>query len=383
MDEDDDEFQLHTERWCVGLRCAESVPLDERERALIEGRVAGLTRAMWVSVAIGALGFALPLGLAQLLPRTLGAHWADVAAGLTLLATIIVLPMYFLARARARWLTRRAHIDDLGQGEKLRFEGTYVFGDAIDDEQKALMASGLLVPKPGHPQSLEVLPGSGSVIRRTGTLPPEFIPVRVTEVAAGPAYAMRVPVPREHAYIDGSPEVRFLRRSLNDHERAELAAHIDRLRRPGPTVLLWAVWLTAWVVAANLSPEGVRHYVETRWPLVVLQIVVLAGMVLAYARALRLAAGLAADTRTGWAFTLLNERAPDPDAVWDAAGAGESNTPATSASFANAPDHAADEDSTQDFETDPRRTVEFLPHSRALWNERGRPARWRNLRRAA
>jgi hypothetical protein len=29
------------------------------------------------------------------------------------------------------------------------------------------------------------------------------------------------------------------------------------------------------------------------------------------------------------------------------------------------------------------RPVEFLPHSRAVWNQHGKPARWRNLRRAA
>ena len=120
---------------------------------------------------------------------------------------------------------------------------------------------------------------------------------------------------------------------------------------------LGGVWVGAWAIAMLVSPAGVARYVVERWPLVLVQIVALLVFLVTYLRALGLAAGLERDTTTGWAFTLHRAAADptgDPDLEFEPAPA-----------------------------PDPRQCLEFLPHSRALWNERGRPARWRNLRRAA
>jgi len=176
------------------------------------------------------------------------------------------------------------------------------------------------------------------------------------------------------ARIDGVPRTRFMRRTLNHHERAEIDTHIRHLRRPGMLVALWAVWLSVWAVACLFSPNEVSLYVRTRWPLVLVQVVVLAGVVMTYARALRLAGCLARDTHTGWALTLERMRLePDLD--------GGEALPAAE-DVADVSVESAHSDGNE-VPAKPARCVEFLPHSRAIWNDGGRPARWRNLRRAA
>ena len=352
------EFELHTERWCAGLRFVAMRPLQSVERALLEGRTQALTRRFWTAVACVPVGVAVPLAAAMLVPRTLGVPRLDAVVALLVIAAACAAPTVFVLRAHDAWRDRRCHRADLATGELLRFEGILETRDESDEEQSQLLALGLLVPESGTGQALEVLPVSNLVILRSPDRPVRYVRVNVTEVAAGPAYSMRVEVPRGVAYIEGSPEVRFLRRTLNAHECAELAAHIHRLRRPKLGMGLWGVWFGAWAIAMLVSPAGVARYAVERWPLVLVQIVALLVFLVTYLRALGLAAGLERDTTTGWAFT-LHRAAADPTG----------------------------EDLDLAFEPppvpDPRQCVEFLPHSRALWNERGRPARWRNLRRAA
>lgn len=96
-----------------------------------------------------------------------------------------------------------------------------------------------------------------------------------------------------------------------------------------------------------------------------------------YARALHLAGRLERDTHTGWALT-LERMHTEPEALENDPHARELPDAPVQPDAAE-PEAAEPDEATAESE----RCVEFLPHSRAVWSERGRPARWRNLRRAA
>ena len=361
--------ELRTERWCAGLRFTAARPIDADERAALEGHVRILGLRLWITIACAPVAMIVPLLALLLLPETLGVRWLDVAVVITLALVAVAIPAAMVVRARRTWCERRGVLGDLEAGEIECFEGALEAHDTLDEEQKRLLDVRALTPSAGAPQWLEVLPQSGRVMVRTVGQMPSFVAVTIAEVAAGPSYAMRVEMPSAMAWLDGEPQARFMRRTLNHHECAEIDAHIRHLRRPGMLIAMWATWLSVWAVVFVFSPVDVARHVRTRWPLVLVQIVILGGVVMTYARALHLAGRLERDTHTGWALTL--ERAQvESEAV--AGATDETTEPAP-----GAPEGA------DDVPAAPGRCVEFLPHSRAVWSEQGRPARWRNLRRAA
>jgi len=358
MTTEHDTFELHTERWCVGLRECGSRPLDAAERAMLDARIHDLQLRLWSIWITAPITFAVPFVFALWIPHVPGLPWLGAVASTVLVAIAVLWPMLLLLRARSTSAQRARHRLDLEAGEMLRFEGAFARGEALDPDQRRLMEAGVLIPEPDVEQKLEVLPNAELAVFRRGRLV-GVQPVSLREVAAGPGYAMRVEVPPEMARLDNAPDARFLRRTLNSHERAEIAAHIHRLRRPGIPMILWSCWITAWAVALAWRPQAALAYLQTQWMFALAPLVFLVLVGTTYARALRLASRLEEDTRTGWALTLHR-----PDR------AAEAEPPV------EAP-------SSEDGLPDPNACVEFLPHSRALWIERGRPARWRNLRRAA
>jgi hypothetical protein len=267
---------------------------------------------------------------------------------------------FTLLRIRDLAKVRRRFQDDLDGGVMLSFAGTIEAGESLHEEHQRLFDLGVLRAEPGAEQRLDVLPATGAVLAPTGPETVRFVPVRVTEVAVGPEYAMRVAVPRHMAWIEGQPDAEIARRTLNVSERAELDHHVRRLRRPSIWVALWLAWVTCWVLAATFSPAATLAYARSRWVLVAIQVVFLGLVLTQYLRALHLARLLEQDTDTGWALTLERTSEDESD--------GEDAVDETPAS---APAPA------------PARCVEFLPHSRAVWNEQGKPARWRHLGRRA
>ena len=361
--EDDEDFELRTERWCAGLREAETRPLDTSERSMLSARIHELKLQLWSVWIAVPLTCGIPIGFAFWVPRVPGIPWLGTIASAVLAAIGVLWPALLVMRARRMARERVLHIRDLDAGEIVRFAGVFQRGDTIDGDQKRLMDCGGLIPEPGAAQSLDVLPHAGlAVVRRGRLLNVQSVTLR--EVAAGPGYAWRVEVPPEMARLENAPEARFMRRALNSHERAELTAHIGRLRKPGFAVLLWSTWVVVWTVAMLRYPQETRDYMRAQWMFILPPLVLVIAVGWTYARSLRLASRFEEDTRTGWALTLHRNGASHA--------AEESDGPTH--------EESGDHDSAT---PDPHRGVEFLPHSRAVWNERGRPARWRNLRRAA
>ncbi len=338
---------LRTEHWCAGLRLEESRPYTVAERTILERSIALHSRDLGLALAgipttmLAALTL-LTWGPAA--PSTLDL----VMRGAGVLLAAIVLPAVLGLVIRDRWRERARFRGDLEHGELLRFAGRIDDGETLDDEQARLLAAGVLRDEPGVTQWLDVLPVSSCVMVRRGR-EVRFEPVTLSEVAALPQYSLRVSVPREVAWLEGAPDAEIVRRTLNDSERGELEEHIRHLRWPNHWVLIGILGLVAWIGILLFQPSAIGDYLRRRWPLIALQVAALGAALFEYLRALRLAAQLARDAETGWAFMVApreaaeREEKPNPDA----------------------------------------RPIEFLPHSRAVWNHQGKPARWRNLRRAA
>jgi FtsH-binding integral membrane protein len=347
-----DATELRTERWCAGLRFSCERPQTDRERTILARNIADLTSRMHQCWGLAAATTIVPLA-APFVFRKPQQEWLAVAIVVSLVLLFFVGTAFTLLRIRDLAKVRGRFQDDLDGGVMLSFEGSIDPGESLHEDQKRLFDLGVLRPEPGAEQRVDVLPATGAVLAPISPETVRFVPVRVTEVAAGPEYAMRVAVPRNMAWIDGDPDAEIARRTLNVSERAELDHHVRRLRKPSIWVALWLAWVTCWVLAATFSPVATLAYARSRWVLVAIQTVFL-GLVLAqYLRALHLARLLERDTDTGWALT-LERTAPDAESADEAAAAPV-----------------------------PARCVEFLPHSRAVWNEQGKPARWRHLGRRA
>jgi hypothetical protein len=335
---------IRTDHWCAGLRLEESRPFSVAERTILERTIALHSRDLGLAIA----GIPTTL-LAALTILTLGPTQTSMLSilvrGAGILLAGIVTPAVLGLMIRDRWRERARFRADLDHGEMLCFSGQLDDGEVLDEEQKRLMAAGILSEEPGAGQWLDVLPVSCGVMVRRGR-EVRFEPVTLSEVASLPEYSWRVSVPREVAWLEGAPDAEIVRRTLNESERGELAEHIRHLRWPNHWVMVGILGMVAWAGILLVQPSATGDYLRRRWPLIALQVAALGAALFEYVRALRLAAQLARDAETGWAFMV--ERRPASE---------------TSSAI-------------------PRAT-EFLPHSRAVWNQQGKPARWRNLRRAA
>jgi hypothetical protein len=350
--------ELRTEHWCAGLQLDDARPLTPGERAVLGRCVAHETQRLAlaaVAMVLAAAGTAATL----LTPEpTSHAGWVWARGGILVVLAVVV-PAVLALVVRDCWRERERLRQDLEHGEWLRFTGQLDEGEVIDDEQASLLACGVLKNEPGATQRLEVLPVSGRVlVRHQGTV--RFETVTISEVAAMPEYALRVTVPREIAWLENAPDAEIVRRTLNDSERGELEVHVRFLRWPSHWVLVSLLGLVAWAGILLILPRETADYARRRWPLIVLQGAALVAALFEYVRALRLARQLARDVETGWAF-MIAER--------DSARVTETPAPAGTP---NEPPAGV-----------PRGRIEFLPNSRAVWNQQGKPARWRNLRRAA
>jgi hypothetical protein len=339
-------FEFNTEQWCAGLRCTGARPLTRPERELLVRHRVTLERRLWAHAAGILCGLLVPLALGFVLPTGWTRPWIQAASAGALAAVALLVPTILALRTRVAWHERRRLARDLRAGDVLCFEGALGLDEPIDEEQRRLFDAGYLLPAPGVSQLLEVLPESGMVFRPGPLGSLRRARVAVHEIAPGPGYALRVPVPEHVVRVEGAPDVRFARRSLNPAEQAELTAHIRRLRRPGWPIVLLGAWIATWAFGAAADYESMLAYARMRWPLVLIQGVVLAFALAAQLRALRLASHLERDIHTGWALTFDRN---------------DGTTPAREAPAG----------------------TEFLPHSHVVWYANGKPARWRNLRRAA
>ena len=344
--------ELRTELWCAGLRLAGTRALASHERAALIRRAELQRRTAQRFVMAGAVLALWPVALAGVRAGDVPWLWAQTALiALVLTGWIVGIPAAGLI-AWDLWRARGKHLEDLERGEALCFEGTIAAAEETDEEQKQLFVAGLLALDPDVPQRLDVLPASHTVFYADRRARARFRAVLVHEVAAGPGYAMRVPLPRGVAWV-GNTNVRVLRRTLSDSERAEILAHIRRLEQPnGYTLFMTLMLLLSLGILLGFVRAG-RLDLLRSYPTVLLQIPVSMLVVAGYLRDLRHAMKLRRDTVTGWALTC--ERLRDEEA-----------SPAEDAA---------------EIEEEP--ATEFLPHSLTPWSTAGKPARWRDLRKAA
>lgn len=316
---DAEEAPIATVQWCAGRRFAGEQLLSEAEREDVRSHADHDQRALvWVGAAPVAV-LIVVIEIAARMPAVLNTAGLVLAIFVSTLLVVGV-PVWILSfRDRLRrWSALSA---DARAGKALRFE-----------EPRAENSDG--APSP----ALLVLPITLLGFPE-GALPGVAKPVTIVEVAEGPGYAMRVPIKTDDLASSPPADFDLSRRTLSSGEQHELQVAIRNLRRPGFEIVFAIGLLLLLVVTARLD--------AWTWTNRMFVTIVGAAMCLfaigGYLRGLILTAKMRQDARTGWAITAQPREAP-----------------------ANST----------------RRTEEFLPHSYLLWTVNGRPAEWRDLRRA-
>lgn len=316
---DAEEAPIATVQWCAGRRYAGEQLLSDAEREDVRSRADRNQRALlW----IGAAPVAVLIGVIEIAARMPAVlDTAGLVLALLVSALLVVgVPVWILS-FRDRLQKWSALSADARAGKALRFE------EPRTEDSDIVPSPALLV----LPITLMGFP--------EGALPSVAKPVTIVEVAEGPGYALRVPI--SVADLASSPPLDFdlLRRTLSVSEQHELEIAIRKLRRPGFEITFAIGLLLLLIVTARLD--------AWTWTNRLFASVLGAAMCLlaigGYVRGLLLTAKMRQDARTGWAIT-----AKPREAMADGV----------------------------------RRTEEFLPHSYLLWTVNGRPAEWRDLRRA-
>jgi hypothetical protein len=329
---------LPTLMWCGGRPLLERRPLRRDEVEILRRRVSRLRRIGLGALALGTLLLSWPLAVG------FGLGWQAAFLNLAgvmiagLVGWVLGLPLLALF-ARDRWRECGRHLGDLAAGEALVFDGS----GSHDDVSFRRPADAPPEGADGAP--LVVFPESRTVrvVQPGGR--ERFVPVEVRHTAAPPAYALRVAVPPEVAWVDGEPEVRFQRRSLTESEAGEIQRYIERFRRPR-----FDTWFAAACLAFSFG--GFLAWVRSPFRANATYNDILGGIlglavgvlgVAHYLRLRRLARILERDLADGWVLARA---------------------------------HMVADDAEPPPSNDAR---EFLPNSRLAWSEAGRPADWRGL----
>lgn len=317
-------------RWCLGLPFVDIAPFTEAESAAVE------YRARHLAVGTTAAGLLVPavLAAAWFHLQSAGGITNTIALAFDLVIVLATLPFVVLlfAAFATRW---RSLLRDARLGEVAIFRGEvrprtpHRLRDRI--ERVALAR----LPREGELE-VRVLPHSRCWLHPVAGSSSrfDFLRVRIQRAAPPPDYAWRVPVHRDLGVIP-APGVVLEQRQLTALERVELESYERSLRRPGVrlTIGLATCTLLMWLAARGGLQGGTALFA-------------LAAMIL-----------LVMHSRTWfrrWALAARMRTDLDGGRVLSA---------------------AAEEDE----ESSPGNATpsEFLPMSRMLWVDRGRPAAWR------
>ena len=322
-------------RWCVGLPFVDSAPFTEAEAAAVARRS---RHFLLGTVATGLL-----------VPALFVAAWGDVqraggivntfALALDVVIVVFVLPVLLLLLAAFTLRWRSLRCDAIG-GEVAVFRGEVRprtpnrIRDRIERTARARL------PREGALE-VRVLPHSRQWLHPEAAGDRfDFLRVRIQRAAPPPEYAWRVPVHRDLGVIP-APGVVLEQRQLTALERVELESYERALRRPDVrlsigfatcTLLMW--------LGTRRGPQGGDPI------LFVSAVILLALHSRTWFRRWALAARMKVDLNGGRVLSAATEK---------------------------------------DEESSPARTdvvaSEFLPMSRMLWVDRGRPAAWREAGR--
>jgi hypothetical protein len=294
-------------------------------------------RRVWRTA--GALGVSLLL-IAAGLEATMTVSPAPTVAIWFVVFALVVLGNGTLCMAgwqHARVLVRRRRVqEDLADGWVEQFEGRVTA--VVDETLRHLRDRGDLRPNGSAPHRLELLPRSGLLLRIDGRPLRRLAAAYMAEIAPAQPHAFRARLPaglvpheeRSRLAVD------LRRRSLTPAERAEIAAHIRRLRRgisPVVAVTLVVVVVTGAQLLQGLRWDALTEGVSLAW--YALAAIAWAG----YVRRILAARKLEHDRTLRWVVTVHDAVTTDADP------------------------------------TPPK--LEVLPISQLAWTENAAPAMWR------
>jgi hypothetical protein len=328
--------QSEPERWCAGLPFAGTRPMRPIEREAATAVARKQLTAMGVTLAILLAVASLPLAIPN------GYRVPDIGPWAAVILSVVAVFGYFgsiavlILRARDLWRTRARFLADIAAGTVMEFAGPVPAAAPADEDQRALIKLGMLVPGGSASQRIAVLAVTHSIMYRDSRGGWQARKARVRAVAPTLLPAVRGPVARDSAFAL-EPSKELVRRSLEPAEREEIRHYIRQVWRPQIVVIIGLFMIHAvWLLNSLRANQTMLGRVT---PLLLLAFA--ARFVPRLVTDLRRATLLARDIKTGWVFIAPRE----VDGVGRRRAAVE----------------------------------EFLPVSGAIWTEGGRPASWRNL----
>ena len=235
-------------RWCKGLRSVGVRRLEAAEMDYLRSESRKFGHRYWLPVA---LGVASPTSMALALVAFSYGSSAPVPTALgvmLLISGIYILPTVALLGIRdIKKLSKLLRLDlEIGLVE--RFEAV---SDSPTDLPEQTMSPGSKL------ESMEVLPGSMSVLKLNGAIPPKRIAVEITETAP-PSSATRTLKPAASAGRT------FALRRLTADEQAELAVTVQRLKK---SAWIRCIGIAIFVPAMLHELFGISHAALSTEPL--------------------------------------------------------------------------------------------------------------------
>lgn len=310
-------------RWCKGLRSVGVRRLEAAEMDYLRSETRKFGHRYWLPAA---LGVASPTSIVLALVAFSYGSSAPVPTALgvmLLISGIYILPTVALLGFRDIKKQRKLLRLDLEIGLVERFE-------AVSDSPNDLPEQ---TPSPGSKlESIEVLPGSMSVLKMNGAIPPKRVAAEITETAP-PSSATGTLKPAASAGRT------FALRRLTADEQAELATTVQRFKK--------SAWIRCIVIAIFVPAMlhelfGISHGRLSTAPLIVRALVLFF-----------LVAAANAIYRLYHLFRNLRSLAKDL--------------------------HQADVVAVAEH-TAPFETLEVLRHSKLIWSKAAQPSPWRHSR---
>ena len=245
------------------------------------------------------------------------------------------------------YIKARALKRDILRGFIYQFSGVIGGADEICRAQRALIKSGLLSNKGNVAQQVEVLPDSGVVFKANRTVPARWLRAEIGEAVSVPKRPFVLALPKEMLGISIVEKLNLVRRRMSPDEKTELQEHIQRLRVPQASFVLYAVFLTSVFVVSYVHPPT-AEWLHAHPGFLALIAFLFLLMLFVYVTDVLKARKLTKDSELGWLIIFPLDGKP----------AFKGSDPKT-------------------------RQAELLPISFGAWNVAGKPSLWRLMKSEA
>jgi hypothetical protein len=333
-------------KWCLGLPYEGVRELTGEEVAHLKLRISSFQRLSVIcALVFGALFSILFIFLYK------NAFFYNMPesfdATLAIFMLIGVLTPLVGAMSADYFIKARALKRDLSKGFIYQFSGIIGGSEEMGRAQQSLIKSGLITSQGNTAQQIEVLPASGAIFKANRTVPSRWIHAEIGEAVTLPKRAFILALPKEMLGVAIVGKLKLMRRRMSTEEMKELLEHIQNMRVPQVSFVLYAVFLTGILLVSYIN-QPTAEWLKGNPAFLGLCATLFFLMLFVYVTSILRARKLTKDSELGWVIIFPLDGKP----------AFKGCDPAT----------------TQ---------AELLPISFGAWNVAGKPSLWRLIKSEA